>query len=948
LSENLRKTGLDVVGDIPWGSHLCQFYYTAQDLIDILVPYFSEGIKNNEFCMWVTSEPLGVEAAQTAMAAALSDFQKYVERGQIEIIAHTDWYLKSGAFDSVRVLRDWISKHNKALADGYDGLRLTGNTFWLEPERWNEFTNYEAAINAAIGRYRMLAVCTYSLNRCGITEVLDVIRNHHSAIIRRDGHWELIENTEHKRAQDEMNRLAHFPEENPNPVLRVTRGCELMYANSPARTLLESMGWKKNSPIPKSLRELAGKAEGEGGVVEEELMDSRGRTYWFSAVRPGKEPYVNLYARNITQRKNAEAALRESSERLKHSQEIAHLGSWELDLTENQLVWSDEVYRIFGLKPKEFGATYESFLDAVHPEDRDLVDGAYAESVREGRDSYEIEHRIRRRDNGEVRTVHEKCTHVRDASGRIVRSVGMIHDITERKKTEALHQALLDQERVRLGAAVEQASDAIIMVDLDGTIQYVNQAFESINRVSRDKAIGLSYIDLLEGSPAADAVSKSVSQGRAWSGQLIRSISGERPVELEVMFSPIKNPTDKYICGLVTERDVTQTNALLRQGRHTQKMEALGTLAGGIAHDFNNILGTVVINTELALLDLEPSNPAQKPLPLILEAANRGKELVKQIITFTRQREKERIPLKIVDVIEEGMKFLQSTLSKDIVIHKNIHDGNSIVLADPSQIHQILINLCQNAALAMRDHGGNLEVKLEPVQVDEAMVARHPDLKPGAYVHLMVADSGCGMSQDLIERIFEPFFTTREKGEGSGLGLAVVHGIVKSYEGAITIYSEPGRGSVFNVYIPQAEEKTPAAKIEVPAGLQKGKESILYVEDEDVQLKSMTHLLHRLGYRVTAKSNASAALTAFKKSPDSFDLVITDQTMPGMTGIELARAIANIRAEIPIILCTGFSEKINGEMVGRDGIRAIVMKPFTLQKISKQIRRALKKQEVEE
>ena len=1205
MSEELRKTGLEVVGDVPWGTHFCQFYQTGQDLLDILVPYFTAGLKSNEFCMWVTSEPLGAEAARLAMAAALPDFDNYLRRGQIEIVPHTDWYLKGGRFDADRVLNDWVRKLDEALAAGYEGLRLTGNTFWLEQKDWRAFTEYEAAVDGVISRYRMLAVCTYSIDRCGFNEILDVIRNHRFALVRREGRWELVENAEHRRAQEELKRLAQFPAQNPNPILRVTPGGEVIYANASARDLLERMGWKESMPVPPSLRAVAGEAEGRDGAVEAEITCDRGRIYWFAAVSPAGESYINLYAMDITERKRAEedvrkgrewlrvtltsigdaviatdaekrvtflnpvasaltgwpsdealgrpvlevfriineftrepaedifarvlveqravgmanhtallakdgrvvpiedsaapilgadgglegvvlvfqdvtakrqsqralreseqrfrsvldnsldvvyrlnlqsgryeyfspassavygfspeemmamdpreslarvhpedrgaleaalariaesekglvecrwrtkageyhwlstnmlvirdaagrllyrdgtvrditerrrdeADLRESEEGLKRAQEIAHLGSWDLDLAQNRLTWSDEVYRIFGFAPQEFGATYEAFLDAIHPDDRAAVDAAYSESVREGRDGYEIEHRVVRRDNGEIRFVHEKCEHRRDASGRVVRSIGMVHDITERKNTEALRQALAGQERLRLGAAVEQASDSVAVLDLDGSIRYVNAAFESINRTPRVDAVQCSYFDFLTGDPAAAAIRESVAKGQAWRGPLTRPVPDGRPVELEVTISPVTDPSGKVIGELVTEKDVTQENALQRQVRQSQKMEALGTLAGGITHDFNNILGAIIINTELALLDLEPSHPGRAPLPTVLQAANRGKELVKQIITFSRQREWERKPLEVAPVVKEAMKFLRSTLPKDVAIHEMIAPDSGTVRGDPSQIHQIIVNLCQNAALAMGDKGGDLEIKLEPVEVDIAMVVRHPELKAGPFVRLTVADSGCGMSRELMERIFEPFFTTRGPGGGSGLGLAVVHGIVRNYNGTVTVYSEPGQGSVFSVYLPRLQAEILSAETAQPLQPVRGHERILLVEDEATQRASLARSLTRLGYRVTARAAGRSALTAFRRDPRAFDLVITDQSMPRMSGLELAAALVNVRPGVPIILCTGFSEKVQGETVGQNGIREFVMKPFTLQEISRLIRKALKNEE---
>jgi len=637
----------------------------------------------------------------------------------------------------------------------------------------------------------------------------------------------------------------------------------------------------------------------------------------------------------------AEEGLRESEERLARAQEMAHLGSWEMDHADTRVVWSDEVYRIFGLKPGEVRLAYTAFLAAVHPEDRAAVDAAFSDSIREDQDGFEYEFRIVRRTDGETRIVHTKSRNQRDASGRIVRSVGMVHDVTESRRAEALRLALAEQEKIKLGAAVAQASDSVIMFDLDGTIRYVNSAFDAMSRWPRGQAVGRSYFDLFPGHPSAGAIRQAIAQGRAWHGSLTRRISDGRPVDLEVTVSPAHDPAGTVIGGLATETDVTQRNALQEQVRQSQKMEALGTLAGGITHDFNNILGAIVLNTELALLDLDPSDPACRPLPLVLQAANRGKELIKQIITFSRQKALERKPVEIGPLIGEGMGLLRSTLPKDITVHDTIDPASGIVLADPSHIHQILVNLCQNAALAMQDGGGKLEVRIEPAEVDETMAVRHPDLKPGPYARLRVADTGCGMTVGIKDRIFEPFFTTREPGKGSGLGLAVVHGIVRSYGGAIIVASEPGKGSSFDVYIPRFEGEISA---EGTAGADRsigGDERILLVEDESAQRTSLADGLARLGYRVTPAADGVHALTAFRNDPGAFDLVITDQIMPRMPGIELASELAKIRPEVPIILCTGFSEKIDGGTVGIHGIRELIMKPFTMTELTRLIRKVV-------
>ncbi|HSA96996.1 MAG TPA: ATP-binding protein, partial [Acidobacteriota bacterium] len=458
------------------------------------------------------------------------------------------------------------------------------------------------------------------------------------------------------------------------------------------------------------------------------------------------------------------------------------------------------------------------------------------------------------------------------------------------------------------------------------------------NRLAKEEAAGRSYYHLVAGDPRAAQMRDALARGRSWNGRITLDRPGERAVEVDVVATIVKDPPGI----LITEMDVTQEAILQDQVRQAQKMEALGTLAGGIAHDFNNILGVIFINTELALLDTEPDCPARESLPLVLKAAERGKELVKQIVTFSRRQEWERSALRLAPVIREALGLFRATLPPDVSLAESIGAQHATVLAHPAQIHQILSNLCQNAALAMRDKPGCLEVRLDTTEIDAETASRHAGLKPGPYVRLTVADGGCGMPVEVLDRIFEPFFTTRNPGEGSGLGLSVVHGIVKSYGGAITVYSEVGKGSTFSVFFPLLPDGPETFEAESDPTAEPGSERILLVDDDPAQLESLARMLEKLGYKVTARSSGQTAEAAFRQSPDGFDLVLTDQTMPGMSGIELARRLVETRPNIPIILNTGFSEKVNGETVGRDGIRAFIMKPFTAREISRTIRGVFK------
>ena len=661
-------------------------------------------------------------------------------------------------------------------------------------------------------------------------------------------------------------------------------------------------------------------------------------TQWAAPHNPDEHDLwrIDLLARQVSDLIEAARSgetLRESEERFRALNETSPIGVG-VSSAEGLLLYANPAYeRILGYDHDELLGKRASDL-YLNPE----VRMSWLETLKAGGTVTDVEIRLKRKDGVPV-WVSINASNINYRGRQAV--IGTIQDISERKQAEELRRALAEQEKFRLGAAVEQASDSIVMVDLDGTIRYVNAAFESLNRVTRDKAVGRSYFEFLPTqSPEVGNIREAVARGRPWRGHLAGAIAGSGPVEVEVTISPALDPAGKVAGGLVTEKDVTRENALQSQVRQAQKMDALGTLAGGITHDFNNILGTIVLNTELALLDLDPANPARRSLPLVLQAAGRGKELVKQIITFSRQRTWEKKPVEIAPIISEGLRFLRATLPKSSPIQESIDAGSGVVLADPSHINQVLVNLCQNAALAMKN-GGRLEVALAPVEVGEAMTLRHPNLRPGPYVRLSVSDTGCGMTREVRERIFEPFFTTRRKGQGSGLGLAVVHGIVRTYDGEITVKSEPGKGSTFNVYFPRLDSEALAAGVEKEEGAQTGEERILLVEDEAAQRQTLGQGLGRLGYEVTARADGRSALEAFKKSPAAFDVVITDQIMPRMSGLELAAKITALRPGLPVILCTGFSEKVNGEGMARSGVLGLLMKPFTLREATRLIRKVL-------
>lgn len=410
---------------------------------------------------------------------------------------------------------------------------------------------------------------------------------------------------------------------------------------------------------------------------------------------------------------------------------------------------------------------------------------------------------------------------------------------------------------------------------------------------------------------------------------------------LEILFSPLKDERGHVTRVIETFRDITREVKLERQLHESQKLEAIGTLAGGIAHDFNNALGIIFLCNEMALLDVKDDSKAAVNLENALQAARRARELVKQILTFCRQREHTPVTIGLIPIIKETVKLLRASLPSTIKISErlNVPSGEDVVLADPTQLHQVMMNLCANSAHAMKGEGGVLEVGLTHVDFEASSYARPHELAPGRYLRLIVSDTGKGMDRQVLERIFEPFFTTKAQGEGTGLGLSVVHGIVKSCGGAIKVYSEPGRGATFNVYLPLFQGCA-SAQTEPVSRIMTGNGRVLLVDDEKELAEAGRQALQYLGYEVCVKTNSMEALECFLKSPERFDLVVTDQTMPGVTGIELSKEILKIRPELPIILCTGFSESVTANEAEDSGIREFVMKPLMIRDLAEAITNA--------
>lgn len=380
---------------------------------------------------------------------------------------------------------------------------------------------------------------------------------------------------------------------------------------------------------------------------------------------------------------------------------------------------------------------------------------------------------------------------------------------------------------------------------------------------------------------------------------------------------------------------------LMTELQQSQKLEAIGTLAGGIAHDFNNILSAIIGYGELTQKRLPEDSQEHQYVSHILKAGERAKDLVSQILTFSRQSQPQQLPTDIEPITKEILKLLRASLPSNIEIKSNVNVGGKMILTDPTRIHQIIMNLCTNSFHAMEEEGGLLEVNLSPEIIDEAQAASIPDLNPGDYLHLSIRDTGCGIDQKILKRIFDPFFTTKERGKGTGMGLAFVHGIMKENKGCITVDSEIGKGTSFHLYFPVLKTSYGEDASHLFPSIKKGSGRILFVDDEEEISQMARKMIEFLGYDITTCTSSVEAFELFEVQPDKYDLVITDQTMPEMSGTQLTKNLLSIRPDLPIILCTGHSTVVSAENAADFGIREFIMKPYTLQKFSDAIHKIL-------
>ena len=688
----------------------------------------------------------------------------------------------------------------------------------------------------------------------------------------------------------------------------------------------------------------------EGRPIEyvEELGFAPGQGVFHTFLIPIRDAEGRIYriagfARDVTEQKAAEHALRESEEKFSKAFRSSPDAISVSDMETGRFVEINEGFeRLFACKASDVVGKSSRELNLwAAPEDRDRL---LAEIQAKG--AVKNFSAMARPRSGPPRPCVLAAESV-EIGGRAC-LVLVIRDVTEQRAAE---EALRSSE-ARFRSYFESPLIGMAITSPDKRWVEVNDQLCRMLGYTREELRELRWSDL---TADEDMGANETFLQRALAGEIdtyamekrFRRKDGET-IHASIAVRCIRKPDGAADYFLTVVQDQTarieaeQAQAELEsQLRQAQKLEALGQLAGGIAHDFNNILTAIMAYAELATMDVDNPAEVRAHLEQVQAASNRARDLVRRILTFSRQRKQERKPAHLKPVIEEALNLVRSTLPATIGIEVELDPRAPVVLADLSQVHQVLMNLCTNSAYAMKDRPGRLFIRLERVEVDAALVRAQPELREGSYARLTVGDTGSGMAPGILKRIFEPFFTTKAPGEGTGLGLSVVHGIMQDHEGAVTVESEPGRGTTFRLYFP---EQIGAAEA-MPRGAQplvRGRgERVLFVDDEEALCDSTRRLLDNLGYTVTAFTSPVAALERFRRTPDAFDIVVTDLSMPYMTGVDVGREILALRPHMPVLLASGFSGTWTVEKVKEQGLRDLLLKPLTAAALSAAIRRVL-------
>jgi PAS domain S-box-containing protein len=766
--------------------------------------------------------------------------------------------------------------------------------------------------------------------------------------------------TERKRAEADsaqQERLLRLMQETgPACVKRVSTDGLLLYMNPAglalieADSLAEAVGLSVFDLVIEEHRQgfenmHRAVISGETRTLAFEIVGFKGTRRWMETYAvPFRNPTTGLVehlavSHDITQRRQAEQALQESLERLQQALEASHTGTWRVDLRTGLDRRDPSLNRMLGYPGEPSTQPVDDWFSHVHQDDVADMRAAWERAQVTG--LYDVEHRLIRRD-GAMLWVHDRGRVVRDDAGVPLYAIGAATDITERK----VAQEAVERSRNQMKSFIEHAPAAMAMLDTQLCYVAASRRWLRDYGLGDTNLVGRHHYDVfpeIRHREDWQKIHRRCLAGaieRREEDRFVRQDGTEQWLRWEVR--PWQDERGEIGGIIMFTESITDRKQLEQRLRQAEKMEALGTLAGGIAHDFNNILAAMIGYAELAQDGVPAGSRAGQNIEQVLVAGRRAKSLIQQILAFSRRREPQREVLDLGKLLQEAMTLLRASIPATIAIRVDVRSSDNTVLADPTQLQQVIMNVCSNATQAMQDRGGTLGLRLEEVDVPPSFASMHPPLKAGAHMRLTITDTGVGMTPEVLGRIFDPFFTTKKVGEGTGLGLSASLGIITGHGGTISVESEPGRGSTFSVYLPKLTAATDSSQ-GPEADRRGGSERILFVDDETALVRLADQTLGNLGYRVTALTDPVLALGQFRSEPDAFDLIITDQTMPGMTGEVLARELLRLRPSLPIILCTGFSEGMSEQAARKVGFRGLLMKPLTVAELDQAIHNALQR-----
>ena len=942
----LRDTGIDVLGQVPWGTHCCQFYHTRQDLLDILVPYFRAGLLSNEYCIWITAEPLDVVAAESALRTEIPDLDEHIARGQIEMRSGEEWYFCKPVFDAQEIIATWLSRLKAAIDRGFDGTRIAGNIGRIDKTLWPAFNAYEQEANKSFRNRRVIAICSYSLEFCGASEILDIMADHRSALVKRHGRWEDLQDW--RSVAEELASLAKFPSQDPNPVMRISKEGLVCYRNNASLKLADWCGrdGRKASHEAHHLV-LKALARNKDQLAEIQCGD---RTYTLTVAPIAELGYVNIYALDTTERNAAEREIKKQTHALsKRVQELHCLYALSTLVAEVSHPLLEVVHQACLLLPPAW--QYPARACA-----RIICSGA------------------------EFATDNFKLTRCRQtanvfASGRRVGSIDVCYRHGCRLGNEPFlpeERDLLDTAALLLGNFIERKNAEEARVQAEQKYRALVEDIPAITYIATlDPESNAQYI-----SPQVDEMlgiphEEYMADADIWRKQLhpedrdrvlaevARMHRTGEPLSIEyrmltrdgrelwfidqarVVADTAGKP--QYLLGVMY--NITDRKLLEGELRQSQKMEAVGKLAGGIAHDFNNILQAILGYVDVLKTRLGDQDESLDDLMMIETAAGRAAQLVRQLLGFARKDTSKAVPVDLHALIRESIQLISRTFPANISIGARFDAASAVVTGDPNQLLQVLLNLSVNARDAMPS-GGTLAFATEIIDCDQVCCVTQPGLQPGRHIRLAVSDTGCGMPCGVRERIFEPFFTTKKPGEGSGMGLAAVYGIVKRHNGEIHLHSEEGRGTTFHIRLPLAETAAVEPRPKRAAAPVQGRGRVLVVDDDNLVRNVTVRMLESIGCQVVAAACGGEAIEHYRRDPAAIDLAIIDLAMPQMDGCETFRMLRQINPAIRAILSTGYDRDSASEIMIEEGMLGLVQKPFDVQELSRAVEDALSGKEM--